>query len=221
MTRSRALTFSVVLLSFCSVVGWAKAPPAAPSFTITASPYTMPSSGDGAIPFTLTSIGGFEGTVLVTCTSPNPPVGVREPRCGYNGGPAMGGFDLTANGTATGYENIEAIYPLPAHEVSRLNHPESRNAARWALAGVLMLGLGLRRKKARQFFSLLILAGVFMGMTACAGPETLTPGVYAYTLTAQSVGQDIPSFVVSTMVNVTVPRGIVIQKAPTAEPASR
>ncbi|MGH9616195.1 MAG: hypothetical protein ACRD28_05575 [Acidobacteriaceae bacterium] len=81
------------------------------------------------------------------------------------------------------------------------------------LAGALFLGLGLRRRRTR-WPSLLLLAVVMlvgmMGIVACgSGVQTLTPGTYAYTLTANA--QNSPSLSASTTVNVTVPAGIAFQ----------
>jgi uncharacterized lipoprotein YmbA len=50
------------------------------------------------------------------------------------------------------------------------------------------------------------------GMSACgSGVETLTPGIYTYTLTAAPSVQSNPPVSASTTVNVTVPAGIVVQ----------
>ena len=50
------------------------------------------------------------------------------------------------------------------------------------------------------------------GMSACGnGVETLTPGLYTYTLTANPSAQSNPPLSVSTTVNVTVPPGIIVQ----------
>jgi hypothetical protein len=81
MKRHTALTCLVVLLALASGPCWAQAPSAAPSFTISASPVTMPSSVFVAKPINLTSVDGFVGTVAVTCAPPNPPAGVNEPSC--------------------------------------------------------------------------------------------------------------------------------------------
>ena len=62
---------------------------------------------------------------------------------------------------------------------------------------------------------MLLVVGMMVGLTAlsgCGGPPTLTPGVYAYTLTAAQVGVDPPAPAVSVTVQVTVPAGIVVKK---------
>jgi len=208
--RSKALASLAVLLALAPHLCAATAP--TPSFTISATPITIASTGT-SIPFTLTSVNGFAGTFGVTCTNPNPPVGVREPNCG-DYGPVPPPIILTANATATGAMNITAAQPLPVHEASTLNLPRHRKAPRWALAGVLMLGLGLRRRSARAT-RLMLAVGTLIGLTgmsACGnGVETLTPGIYTYTLTANPSAQSNPPLSVSTTVNVTVPPGIIVQ----------
>jgi hypothetical protein len=81
-----------------------------------------------------------------------------------------------------------------------------------------MLGLGLKRKRSRQSTRLLLAVGMLIGLTgidACASsPETLTPGVYTYTLHAYEQNNTSPS--ASTTVTVTVPPGIVV--VPTTGP---
>jgi hypothetical protein len=214
MKRKIAMSCLIALLAFASSRGRAQAPVPVPSFTISASNITMPSSGEGPIPFTITSVNGFAGSIGVNCNPPNPATGVREPGC--EGGPAMAPLVLTANGTATGGVYIDAIDPLPAHEVSRLNLPGHGRGASWALAGVLLLGFGLRRRKGWSG-SVLLTLGLLIGLTglgACGGPVTLTPGVYTYTLNAFTSGGTSPSISTSTTANVTVPPGIVVQPGP-------
>ncbi|MHB8304072.1 MAG: hypothetical protein ACYDC6_14830, partial [Acidobacteriaceae bacterium] len=202
----------VSLLTLGFGFGSAQAFAATPSFTISASNITMPFSGTGSIPFTLTSVNGFAGTVHVTCTAPNPPAGVRVPAVS-EGGPVTPPYVLTANATAKGVIVILASPPVPTP--ARLNHPRPGEGASWALAGALMLGLGLRSRRAHRFTRLLLAVGMLiglMGISACgSSPETLTPGSYTYTLNANAYDQNNTSLSASTTVNVTVPPGIVVQ----------
>ena len=81
------------------------------------------------------------------------------------------------------------------------------------MAGVFMLGLGLRRRRSLRYTHLLLPVGLLLGVsgiTSCAGPETLTPGTYTYTLTATEIGPVSPS--ATTTFTVTVPRGIVTHR---------
>ena len=215
MTGKKALVFWVVVLAL--MPGVCGAQTATPHFTIAASNATMPSSGSGAIPFTLTSVVGFAGSVAVTCTAPTVNAGVQIPLCEDGGSgaiPANPPIVLTANGTATGIAPLEAIeYANSAKDVGGTKLRGHGGAVSWALAGLLMLGVGLRRR--RRLSGLLMAVGITIGLTVvsgCGGPATLTPGVYTYTLNAFESNINNPALNVSTTVQVTVPAGIVIVK---------
>jgi hypothetical protein len=208
MPRNKALTCLAVLLALAPGLCRAQAPVATPSVNITPGNVTMTNSGVGSIPFTLTSVNGFAGEVGVTCTPPNPPAGVREPNC-PGGGPPHPPIPITADATAAGSIGISAEAPLPA---TGTTYATGRHMLEWAFAAVFMLGLGLRRKKENGYTRLLLTVGLLiglMGTTACGSKvETLTPGVYSYTLTAVPYGQINPAFTTSATANVTVPPGV-------------
>jgi hypothetical protein len=210
MTGKKALIFAVVLLAL--VPGVSGAQTATPHFTIAASNVTMPSSGSGTIPFTLTSVDGFAGSVIVTCGDPTVAAGVQIPTCGSVPVPAP--IVLSANGTATKSASLNAIEYV--NETKDAGGPRvcgHGGAVSWAFAGGLLLALGFRRR--RRLSGVLLGVGMMVGLTAmsgCGGPATLTPGVYAYTLNAFQTGANTPVPVESITVQVTVPAGIVIQK---------
>ena len=81
MKRRWSLLF-VWMVAFGSVLDSLPAHAAPPSFTISATNVTLPSSGDGSIPFVLTSVDGYVGTVAVSCPEVNAPAGARIPYCG-------------------------------------------------------------------------------------------------------------------------------------------
>jgi hypothetical protein len=216
MTRNKALTFLVVLLALASSLCEAQPAAPAPSFTISATNVTMPSSGIVSIPFTLTSVNGFTGSLTVGITPPTVPVGTRLPYLDI-GGPVIG-HPLAANATVTGSIGVLAAIPVPVPVKLNLpNRPGRGEAVRWELAGVLMLGLGsLRkrslRKRARQSTRLLLALCMLIaltGISACGGPPTLTPGTYTYILTATAISASVLSPSASTTVSVTIPPGIV------------
>jgi len=179
-----------------------------PIFTISASNVTMPASGMVALPFTLTSSDGFVGSVGILCVGPTVAAGVRAPYC-EDYGPAHA-YTLTANGTTPGSYEIVAIPPKLVPAVSSMHEWRHGDAA-WALAGVVMLGIGLR-KRTRRWARLLAMCGigvVAMSLSGCGGPPTLTPGTYVFTLNAQSVPDGTTlSIMASTTATVTVPPGI-------------
>jgi hypothetical protein len=219
MTRNTALTYLISLLTLAPSLCGAQVP-ATPGFTISATDITMPFSDYGSIPFTLTSVNGFAGSVSVICAPPIPPAGVKEPGC--TGGPVIPPIALAANATATGVVSINVFEPLPGPTSSKLNLPGHGaghgGGMGWALGGVGMLGLGFLRKRWRLSTSLLLTVGMLIGLagiSACSGaPVTLTPGAYTYTLTAATPTGSNPSFSASTTVKVTVPAGVVVHPAP-------
>ena len=71
MTRNKVLIHLIAIPALASSLSPAQVPTPAPSFTISASNVTMPSSGTVPIPFTLTSVNGFAGMVSVTCRRAN------------------------------------------------------------------------------------------------------------------------------------------------------
>jgi hypothetical protein len=185
-----------------------------PSFTISASSATMTANGAGAIAWTLTSVNGFAGTVGVGCGPASPPAGAILPLCDYTGGAvAQQPYTLAANGAVTGNLNLVANIPPCPCPVKLLLRPRRGGAESLALlAGTLLLGLGLRRRTARWLTPMLIAAGALIGLAgigACGGGNTLTPGTFAYTITADQTGTNSGTFLTSnTTVNVTVPAGI-------------
>lgn len=213
MTRNKPLLRLVILLAAGSRLCAAQAATPAPSFTISASNVTMPASGSVPIPFTLTSVNGYAGIIAVNCTAPTEAAGVKIP-VSYQGGPVMA-YPLTAGGTATGsitlLANIPKVIPLV-----RSSNLASGTGATGALAGMLLLGLGLRRKgafhSARLLPAIVLLIGLAsIGLCGCGGQPTLTPGTYVFTLNATSVsnGTQIPQLTATTTATVTVPAGIV------------
>jgi hypothetical protein len=161
---------------------------ATPSFTISATNVTMPSSGNGSIPFVLTSVDGYVGTVAVQCPEVNAPARARIPDCG--GGPLFA-FDLTANETVDG-NLILTPYGVPVP----------------LAVGALLVGLALRRRRTVGWPTLaLAVAGTpasLGGVIGCGtGNSSMTPGTYTYTYTITATDAKT-NVVVSTTANVTV-----------------
>ena len=127
------------------------------------------------------------------------------PACNF-GGPAVLVFEtLTANQVATGtiaFANSVRC-PCPVRLPRRGGH---RQAPSLALAGALLLGVGLRRRAARWLSLTLLAAATLAGLAAigaCGGNSSVvTPGTYAYTIMAKDMNS---SLTVNASINVTVP----------------
>lgn len=199
---------SASLLTFGSGMSVATAQATAPSFTISAGNATMPVSGSGTIPFILTSHDGYAGTLNASCAPTSPPAGARLPYCG-TGGPVAVVYNLSANATINETLNLSAV-PVPLVD-GRLNRSSHGAEAAWAFVGVLLFGFSFRRRRARWITLPLLAAAMlagFMGLDACGGGnggQTLTPGTYAYTITATDIHTQVSA---STTINITVPPGI-------------
>jgi hypothetical protein len=207
MTRKIAVGCLVLFLGFASEHARA----AVPGFTLSASNVTMTNAAYTTIPFTLTSVDGFAGSIFVGCTPPNTAAGIKVPFC--QNGPVAHTYTLPANGTATGEVDLYTYEDVVPGAVTQNRRDRSRGV-RWALAGVVMLGLGMRRKRRLRSGCLLLAAGMLVGLTGISGcgsnRPTLTPGTYAYTLTATEQVSLPPGPTSSITVQVTVPPGIVI-----------
>jgi len=192
---------------------------ATPSFTITATTATLSSSsssGEGSSTITLTSINGYAGSIAVNCIPPTPPAGVKVPFCGPGipsaATPAVSAavpailalFTLTAGQAVNG---TVAFYNFPFPVSASLPRPANHKLAQsLAMAGVLLVGLGFRRRASRwlamMLFALGALAGL-VGISACGGSNSVvTPGTYTYTISATDINT---AATVNASVNVTVP----------------
>jgi hypothetical protein len=181
-----------------------------PSFTISATNATMPTNGSGSIPFTLTSVNGYSGTVVVHCADYNPPAEAKLTYCCGSVAPMV--YTLTANQVLNESMALLAS-PTPCSNPCPVNmkplpRPGHGGSASLALAGVLLVGLGFRQRKARWFTLALFTVGTLAGINACgsiSSSNTLTPGTYPYTFMASDANTNES---VTTTVNVTVPSGV-------------
>lgn len=130
---------------------------------------------------------------------------------GYAGGaavPVVPPITLTANQVVTGtvpFYNFAAPCnsPCPVSLPRRGGHGP---ASGLALAGALLLGFGIRRRVARWLVLTLLAAGALAslaGISACGGNNNvMTPGTYAYTITAADIDTQVSD---TSSINVTVP----------------
>ena len=212
--RRALLLFGSILAIICGFAG-GRVLAQTPSFTISASNATMPSRGAGSIAWTLTSVDGFAGTVNVGCVPPNPPAGAIVPTCSY-GGPASLPYTLAANGTVTGTVPLIALTPpcsgpCPV-ELRRPGRarPGHASGVSLVLAGALLFGFRVRKRAPRWLTLMLIVVGGLAGIGGCGGGgASLTPGTYAYNITANQTGTSTSPFLTATTtINVTVPAGV-------------
>jgi hypothetical protein len=189
-TICRTLFYQVWLLLFVLAVASFSAVAQAPAgtFTVSAGGVSIAPTGGGAIPFTLTSVNGFAGSIVVGCQPPSVSAGVKIPVCG--GGPVRL-YSLTADQVVTGTITLFAYgSPLPAG-FGPANHP----VIGLLLVVALLSGLTLRRRSARWLTLPLIFAAAipFCSILGCGGsPQGFTPGAYNYTVTATQYGSATP-----------------------------
>lgn len=173
-----------------------------PAYAITAANVTMPISGNGLTQYTVRGIPST-GTLAVSCQYSGQPTTARIPICTY--GP-RGLMQVTAGQSVTGTIQFFPFGSAIPASAQRRNRP----GGALALAGMLLVGLGLRRGLSgilRTLVLAIALAGV-VGVTGCgANPDAMTPGTYSYTITADNeaspntpLGQGV-----STTIQVTVP----------------
>lgn len=162
-------------------------PALAQSYTISASNVTITTSGGGSIPFTLSSVKGFIGTIAIGCELPTVAAGVKIPSCG--GGPVLT-KTLTAGEVINSSINLNSYGTVEPVGFLLAGHP----ALTIVLAVALLAGLTLRRRSARRFtlpLALLALAALSF-LSGCGTPGGFTPGTYTYTVTAAEFGSPAP-----------------------------
>lgn len=153
-----------------------------PGFTINAGNVSVPGQGDAVENFTLTSLGGFTGTVNVECSGPNNSLlgDLVLPVCR-----PVATTVIPANGSVSG--TVGFVPPWAANAASRST---TLPMIAGVLAGLGLLGLRLRTTAHR--ISILMIAAACLAplaaITGCLGGSGLamTPGTYEYTLTATS-----------------------------------
>lgn len=181
--RAWLVTVAIAIASFSAV---AQVPSG--TFTISAGSVSITPTGSGAIPFTLTSVNGYTGSIVIGCQPPTVAAGVHIPVCG--GGPVRL-YSLTADQVLTGTITLFAFgAPMPAG-FGLGGHP----LATLLLVIALLSGLTLRRRSARWLTLSLVFAAVipFSSILGCGStPQGFTPGSYNYTITATQYGSATP-----------------------------
>jgi hypothetical protein len=133
--RSRNLLF-LFGITLTVAFGTRLARAATPSYAISATNVTMPSTGAGSSPYTVTQVQ-FTGTLAVTCQYSGPTTVARIPQC-YT--PPMA-VPVTAGQTTSGAVALEpygVVIPAGVHRKWRVP------MGGLALTGALVLGFGLQ-----------------------------------------------------------------------------
>ncbi len=169
---------------------------ATPGYTITASNVSVSGQGSGVSHFTLNSVGGFTGTVGVTCIGPNTNLSADLilPDCDH----PVDNFVIPAGGSVSGTMNF---YPpwtdgYASDSTDRRNQPaRSLPLIAGAFAGLGLIGLRMRKIVDRRLALLVgaVCLASLAGIAGCLGQGGLamTPGTYAYVLQAGSVSTTI------------------------------
>lgn len=169
-----------------------------PAFTITATNVAMPTNGDaGTSQFTLTSVNGYSGRLVVNSQYSGGDMNAKPPNAGAHTAPF---YTLNANSTATGtltfypYGKVVPIARL--HGLTGLPNPAP--ALGLAVAGWFALR---RRTKTARRFALVVLAVLSIAGVSACGSNGLS-GVYPFTVTATDT---VTGATANTQIMVTVP----------------
>lgn len=204
-TRFRARSAFLVIALGTPLAVWAVP---ATTFAITATNVTMPHSGLGVSHYKVTGIP-FDGTMTIACQYSGKDKSARIPTCTY--GPLVA-IPVKQGQTVTGEE---FFYPwgsaIPLDQQGAIHRfPSGQLAGLW-LAGVLLIGAGLRPKARRWLTVGMLAAGSLAasaGLSGCIwGPGGMTPGTYPYTISANVEANPVVPLGrgVSTTISVTVP----------------
>jgi len=189
--RSLRPTLLLILL-LAALPGVAQS--SSPSFTLTTGNVTVSTSGTASIPFTLTSVNGYIGTIVINCVAPTVPAGVSIPDCivppnAVNCNPTADNplppniCNLKANQAFTSNFSLIGNTTVVPAGFSASHNPAL--AIFFILA--LLSGLTLRRHSARRLTLPLCLAALaaLSCATGCgSAPHGFTPGTYTYVVSA-------------------------------------
>jgi hypothetical protein len=178
LRRSLVPTLLLTLL-FASLPAIAQS--AAPTFTLTPSNATVSPTGTGSIPYTLSSVNGYVGTVIINCQAPIVPAGVYIPYCGT--APVVS-YTLSANQVVTGSFPLYGNTVVPA-SLGFITGHNPVLAVFFIIA--LLSGFTLRRHAARRLtlpLFLAVLAALCCTSGCGSAPRSFTPGTYTYVVSA-------------------------------------
>ncbi len=200
-SRGLPFCFRIAFVLWLGLIGSGALEAGTPEFTLTAADTTVSLGGTGSSTFTLTSLNGYTGTVVIVCHPTSPPADSKLPYCG-------GGLLLMEQ--LVGGETVKGFLPLtglPVPIPASMPHPRRHGSgAGLVLGGAMLLGLAGSRRKRRWLLHAMFAAvalGALAGVCGCAGTwNPLTPGTFPYTI----VGTDYATHMsVSGSFLVTVP----------------
>ncbi|MEI9979887.1 MAG: MBG domain-containing protein [Edaphobacter sp.] len=163
-------------------------PPPSPDFTLSVTPAsTSVTAGQtGLVTLTLAPLYGYKGTVKISCTSTPQSV-----RCSPTG-------PLTSDGQDPAYTQL-SIFTSGQNVATGRNNPPGGAPRVWVAMGMPLCFLGLtlyggRRRWTGRLLSLLLLAALTAGMSACSqgsGGATAATGTYQVVATAADTSANV------------------------------
>lgn len=173
---------------------------ATPDFTIAATNVTMPGNGNpGTSRFTLVSVDGYSGRLLVNSEFIGNEMNAKPPNCGVRTAPL---YTLSANqavqGTLTCYPYGKVV-PVVKLE-RRLSWRHTGPILALALASFILFRRRTRATAAHWFALFVLSIITMMAVASCAGNGV--SGTYPFTVTATDA---VTQATVSTSITVTVP----------------
>jgi len=195
---------STALIVLCGLAAGSLRALGATEFQVAATNVTMPATGMGSSQYTVTGIP-ISGNLIVSCQYSGPATEAKFPTCSY--GPSeleQVTAGETVKGTVSFYPHGSAV---PAHFAVPGSKHGNLPLGGLGLAGVLLVGLGLRRR-ARGWLALSLLAvgglAGLAGLSACSGGGNgMTPGTYQYTITAGN-GASVNNLLEAAKTNISV-----------------
>lgn len=159
-----------ITVSYSGDTNYTSATVPIPNVLTVVGPFSITPSGSVGIPspgqsgstmLTVSSNGGFTGTVTLTCS---PDSNVKESTCNFGTGTSTSSSaQVTLNGSANATVQLNVTTTAPH---AGLLYKPFRGSSGLALAGIFMLPITWRRS--RSFFALLALATI-MALVGCGG----------------------------------------------------
>jgi hypothetical protein len=173
---------------------------ATPTFTVAATNVTLPGNGNvGTSQFTLTSINGYSGSLLVSSEYSGGDMNAKPPNCGIHTAPI---YTLKANSTVTG---TLSCFPFGKVVPIAMKHRRAAGPVLAPAAGLAVLFCFMFRRRMRaagaRWLGVFLLGVISVATVASCGGNGLS-GMYPFTVTATDT---VTNARVNTSITVTVP----------------